>query len=113
VRSSANMSDMDPLTLAGRAVLITGAARRIGAALARGFHAHGADVCIHCHKSIGEAESLRDELNGKPGRGVLSTSRFRRWCRNSLPNARCRVAAAQGERAARRGDSSSGAMRPR
>lgn len=59
------MSDMDPLTLAGRAILITGAARRIGAALARCFHAQGADVCIHCHQSVGEAESLRDELNGK------------------------------------------------
>jgi pteridine reductase len=68
------MSDMDPLTLAGRAVLITGAARRIGAALARGFHAHGADVCIHCHKSIGEAESLRDELNGKRARSAVVVS---------------------------------------
>jgi pteridine reductase len=59
------MSSMDPQSLSGRAVLITGAARRIGAALARGFHAHGADVCIHCHKSIGEAEQLRDELNAR------------------------------------------------
>ena len=50
--------------LAGRAVLITGAARRIGAAMARGFHAHGADVCIHCHRSVDQAEQLRDELNG-------------------------------------------------
>lgn len=62
---------MDPHTLAGRAVLITGAARRIGAALARGFHAHGADVCIHCHQSIGEAERLRDELNGKRARSAV------------------------------------------
>jgi pteridine reductase len=58
---------MDPTNmhqaLAGRAVLVTGAARRIGAALARGFHAHGAAVCIHCHQSLGEAEHLRDELN--------------------------------------------------
>lgn len=65
------MSNMDPHTLAGRAVLITGAARRIGAALARGFHAHGADVCIHCHQSIGEAERLRDELNGKRARSAV------------------------------------------
>jgi pteridine reductase len=61
------MSNMDPTNthqaLAGRAVLVTGAARRIGAAMARGFHAHGAAVCIHCHQSIGEAEHLRDELN--------------------------------------------------
>jgi pteridine reductase len=49
--------------LAQRAVLITGAARRIGAALARGFHAEGANVCIHFHRSAGAAEQLRDELN--------------------------------------------------
>ncbi|HEY0686856.1 MAG TPA: pteridine reductase [Steroidobacter sp.] len=49
--------------LAGRSVLITGAARRIGAALARGFHAEGANVCIHFHRSGSEAEQLRDELS--------------------------------------------------
>lgn len=49
--------------LAQRSVLITGAARRIGAALARGFHAEGANVCIHFHRSAREAEQLRDELN--------------------------------------------------
>jgi pteridine reductase len=48
--------------LAGRSVLITGAARRIGAALARGFHAEGANVCIHFHRSDAEAEQLRAEL---------------------------------------------------
>lgn len=48
--------------LAGQSVLITGAARRIGAALARGFHAEGANVCIHFHRSASEAEQLRAEL---------------------------------------------------
>lgn len=66
---------MDPHTLAGRAVLITGAARRIGAALARGFHAYGADVCIHCHQSIGEAEQLRDQLNAmRPRSATIVTA---------------------------------------
>lgn len=66
---------MDPHTLAGRTVLITGAARRIGAALARGFHANGADVCIHCHRSVGEAEQLRDELNAaRPRSAALVTA---------------------------------------
>ncbi len=60
--------------LAGRAVLVTGAARRIGAAMARGFHAHGANVCIHCHRSIGEAEQLRDELNGRRARSATIVS---------------------------------------
>jgi pteridine reductase len=49
--------------LSGRAVLITGAARRLGAALARGFHAHGANVCIHFHRSRREAEQLAAALN--------------------------------------------------
>lgn len=44
-------------------MLITGAARRLGAALARGFHAEGANVCIHFHRSAPEAEQLRDEMN--------------------------------------------------
>jgi pteridine reductase len=45
------------------AVLVTGAARRIGAAIARRLHAAGASVVLHCHRSRAEAEGLRDELN--------------------------------------------------
>jgi pteridine reductase len=47
------------------AVLITGAARRIGAAIARRLHAAGASVVLHCHRSRAEAERLRDQLNGE------------------------------------------------
>jgi pteridine reductase len=46
-----------------RAVLITGAARRIGAAIARALHAAGADVVLHCHRSRTEAEFLAARLN--------------------------------------------------
>ena len=46
------------------AVLVTGAARRIGAAIARALHAAGARVAIHCHRSRVEAERLAAELNG-------------------------------------------------
>jgi pteridine reductase len=49
------------------AVLITGAARRIGAAIARGLHASGANVVLHCHRSRAEAESLAAELNATRG----------------------------------------------
>jgi pteridine reductase len=45
------------------AVLITGAARRIGAAIARRVHAAGAHVALHCHRSRVEAEALAAELN--------------------------------------------------
>ncbi len=47
------------------AVLVTGAARRIGAAIARKLHAAGANVILHCHRSRAEAERLRDELNAE------------------------------------------------
>lgn len=46
-----------------KTVFITGAARRIGAALARDLHAHGMDIVIHYHTSVQEAESLVDSLN--------------------------------------------------
>ena len=45
------------------AVLVTGAARRIGAAIARTLHAAGSRVAIHCHRSRVEAERLAAELN--------------------------------------------------
>ncbi len=45
--------------------LITGGARRIGAALARGLHADGYRLVIHYRSSRAEAESLRDELEGQ------------------------------------------------
>ena len=49
------------------AVLVTGAARRIGAAIARTLHAAGASVVLHCHRSRDEAERLRDELDAQRG----------------------------------------------
>lgn len=45
--------------------LITGAARRLGAALARHLHARGHDLLIHCHHSRAEAEALREELDAQ------------------------------------------------
>ena len=48
----------------GSAVLVTGAARRIGAAIARALHAAGARVVLHCRSSRAEAEKLAAELNG-------------------------------------------------
>lgn len=43
--------------------LITGAAKRIGACLARQFHAYGCRLVLHYHKSQQEAETLAAELN--------------------------------------------------
>jgi pteridine reductase len=44
-------------------VLVTGAARRVGAAIARRLHAAGASVAIHYRASAAEAEALAAELN--------------------------------------------------
>jgi pteridine reductase len=51
-----------------RAILVTGAARRIGAAIARRLHADGVRVVLHCNRSRAEAEALRGELEARrPG----------------------------------------------
>jgi pteridine reductase len=49
--------------LAGQAVLVTGAARRVGAAIARKLHGGGANVLLHYKTSVKAAESLARELN--------------------------------------------------
>lgn len=49
--------------LAGHTVLVTGGARRVGAAIVRSLHDCGAHVAIHCHHSVKEAHTLAGELN--------------------------------------------------
>ncbi len=44
-------------------LLITGAAKRIGAKIAEYFHNNGYDVVIHYHHSADEAEVLQNKLN--------------------------------------------------
>ena len=44
-------------------LLITGAARRIGAAVVRRLHAEGFDIALHYHRSKVEAHALAAELN--------------------------------------------------
>ncbi|HVI56954.1 MAG TPA: pteridine reductase [Luteibacter sp.] len=44
-------------------VLVTGGARRVGAAIVRHLHAAGSSVAIHYRSSADEAESLARELN--------------------------------------------------
>ncbi|MGH8180979.1 MAG: pteridine reductase [Steroidobacteraceae bacterium] len=53
-----------PAPLAGKAALITGAARRVGAATARALHDAGASVVLHYRSSAEEAQALARELNG-------------------------------------------------
>lgn len=46
-----------------RVVLVTGAARRIGAVISRRLHGAGARVALHCNRSREEADRLAAELN--------------------------------------------------
>lgn len=57
------MSPLPLSSLHGQIALVTGAARRIGAAIARRLHDEGAGVAIHYHNSTDDARRLKDELN--------------------------------------------------
>lgn len=50
-------------SLTGKVALITGAARRIGATVARALHREGATVVLHYKASAIEAKALQAELN--------------------------------------------------
>lgn len=52
-------------------VLITGAARRIGAAIARRLHAHGFDIALHYRSAEHDALALRDALHANRPDSVL------------------------------------------
>ncbi|MDX1610415.1 MAG: pteridine reductase [Halofilum sp. (in: g-proteobacteria)] len=57
------MAEHNAGPLAGQTALVTGGARRIGAALVRALHGAGANVAIHCRRSRAEAEALASELD--------------------------------------------------
>ena len=50
-------------SLNSKVALITGGAKRIGAAIATTLHAAGMDLVIHFRHSAAEAQSLADALN--------------------------------------------------
>lgn len=54
---------MNPPATAAPVVLVTGAARRVGACIVRTQHAAGWNVVIHAHRSYAEAQALSAELN--------------------------------------------------
>lgn len=59
------MSAQQEVTLEGRVALVSGGARRIGAAIVRRLHEAGASVAVHYRGSADEAHRLCDMLNTK------------------------------------------------
>lgn len=61
------------LPLSGKVILVTGGAKRVGAAIVRRLHASGASVVIHYRSASGEAEALQAELESvRAGSAVLA-----------------------------------------
>jgi pteridine reductase len=59
------MTQPDSQPLAGHTVLITGGARRLGAAMAQALHGVGANVVIHHRTSTQDAAALLQTLNSR------------------------------------------------
>lgn len=56
--------------LTGKAALITGGARRVGAQIARTLHAQGMNLIIHYRSSSDDARALQTELEGLRSKSV-------------------------------------------
>jgi len=56
-------------------ILVTGAARRVGAEIARTLHAAGANLVLHYRASAPEAEALAAELNARREKSALARRR--------------------------------------
>lgn len=65
------MNDRDG-SLTGKTVLITGGARRVGAAIGRALHGAGANLVIHYRKSADDVSKLAGELNSVRARSVVT-----------------------------------------
>src|SRR5688500_9927566 len=56
----------------GKVILVTGGARRVGAATCRRLHAQGANLVVHYRASVEEAQGLQAELDSiRPGSVTL------------------------------------------
>jgi pteridine reductase len=51
--------------LKGKVILLTGGAKRVGAAICRHLHGQGADLMLHYRTSVAEARAVQHELNAQ------------------------------------------------
>jgi pteridine reductase len=63
-----------PSTDSRPVVLVTGAARRVGAAIVRHLHATGCDIALHFHRSHDEARALAEALNAQRADSALAVA---------------------------------------
>lgn len=59
-------------SLEGKTALVTGAARRVGAAIARRLHGAGANVVLHYRDSATDADALAAELNASRAKSAAT-----------------------------------------
>ncbi len=71
-------------SLAGRWALVTGAGRRIGAAIAESLHAAGANVVVHYRQSGEAAQALVGTLNSSRPDSALAMQQMSRTSLNRL-----------------------------
>jgi pteridine reductase len=62
------------VSLDGRFALVTGAAKRIGAVIARTLHAAGANVAIHYNRSADDADRLAAELDARRAESAFTVA---------------------------------------
>ena len=62
------------MSLTEKSALVTGAANRLGAQIARTLHQNGANLIIHYRRSAAAALALADELNRQRGESALAIS---------------------------------------
>jgi pteridine reductase len=65
---------MSPVKNERPVVLITGAAKRVGAVIARTLHAAGFDLALHYRRSRGEMDALIGELDAQRAGGTLAVA---------------------------------------
>jgi len=69
--SGKNLQMMSTADLQGKTILVTGAAKRVGAVIARGCTVPGAYLTLHYHASEREAHALQSELNLQRANSVM------------------------------------------
>lgn len=74
-------------------VLVTGAARRIGRAIALELAAHGHDIALHCHQASAESAVTREELRALGARAEVFAADLadEAACRALLPAVAARL----------------------